>query len=444
MMLLTSAILRVLATGGLLPVALGRLPSRVVRPLQPLEAAEGIDGRLEDIVRIVCAERLGQDVLHPGRLEHGPNGPTRDDPGALRGGAQENAGRPEVTRDLAGNRRVLERHEDQILLGVLDRLPDRLGHLAGLAQSHAHVSPPVPHHDQRGERESPAALDHLGDPVDGDHPVRQVQRACVYLRLSHSRLLFSARLAALLAGGSSAASQLETQSGTRYLLSPRLAASPLTSHCHTLMPTAVRPCLGSHVNSGLKGQAAGTGRLGQRLDAPVVLISAPVEYDLADAALLGLLRDELAHDLGRGDVAAGFRLPAEIGRPTVHGDEGASARVVHDLGVDVVEAPEHGQPRPLRSALDLRAYPEVPDLPPLDLGLAPHHFAPAFLPTFRRMYSSAYLMPLPLYGSGFRRARSLAAVWPTSALSAPLRVMDTCRSTSAWIPSGSGKMIGCE
>src|SRR5438128_4871817 len=189
MMLLTSVILRLLATGGLLPVTLGRLPSRVVRPLQPLEAAEGIDGRLEDIVRIVCAERLGQDVLHPGRLEHGPNGPARDDPGALRGGAQENARRPEVTRDLAGNRRVLERHEDQILLGVLDRLPDRLGHLAGLAQSHAHVSPPIPHHDQRGEGESPATLDHLGDPVDGDHPVRQVQRACVYLCLSHSRLL---------------------------------------------------------------------------------------------------------------------------------------------------------------------------------------------------------------------------------------------------------------
>src|SRR6266446_10451422 len=102
MMLLTSVILSALATGGLLPLALGRLPPRVVRPLQPLEAAEGIDRRLEDIVRIVGAERLGQDVLDPGRLEHGPNGPARNDPCALRGGAQEDARRPEVTGDLAG------------------------------------------------------------------------------------------------------------------------------------------------------------------------------------------------------------------------------------------------------------------------------------------------------------------------------------------------------
>src|SRR5207247_333184 len=68
MMLLTSVILRLLATGGLLPVTLGRLPSRVVRPLQPLEAAEGIDGRLEALVPLVCAERLGQDALRPGLL----------------------------------------------------------------------------------------------------------------------------------------------------------------------------------------------------------------------------------------------------------------------------------------------------------------------------------------------------------------------------------------
>src|SRR5712691_2210429 len=223
MMLWTRVTLSALATGGLRPVAFTRLAPRVVRPLQPLEAAERVDGGLEDIVGIVGAERLGQDVLDPGRFEHGAHGPTRNDARALRGGAKEDARRAEVARDLARDRRVLEGHEDQILLGMLDRLPDSLGHLAGLAQPHPHVSPPVPHHDQRPEGESPAAPNHLGDPGDGDHSVRQVQRACVYLRLSHSRLLLGARLAALLAGGSSAASQLETQSGTRYPLGTRLA-----------------------------------------------------------------------------------------------------------------------------------------------------------------------------------------------------------------------------
>src|SRR3989454_6217530 len=213
MMLWTRVTLSALATGGLRPVALTRLAPRVVRPLQPLEAAERVDGGLEDIVGIVGPERLGQDVLDPGRFEHGAHGPTRNDARALRGGAKEDTRRAEVARDLTRDRCVLEGHEDQILLGMLDRLPDSLGHLAGLAQPHPHVSPPVPHHDQRREGESPATLDHLGGPVDGDHPVRQVQRACVYLRLSHSRLLFAARLAA-------------------HLLSPRLRASPFSSNYH--------------------------------------------------------------------------------------------------------------------------------------------------------------------------------------------------------------------
>src|SRR5262249_13825130 len=73
----------------------------------------------------------------------------------------------------------------------------------------------------------------------------------------------------------------------------------------TLMPTAVRQCLGSQVNY-LERQAAGAGRLGQSLDTTMVLIAPAVEHDLADAALLGLLRDELAHDLRRRDVAPGF------------------------------------------------------------------------------------------------------------------------------------------
>src|SRR5262249_14325582 len=154
----------------------------------------------------------------------------------------------------------------------------------------------------------------------------------------------------------------------------------------------------------------------------------------------GLLRDELAHDLRRGDVAPRFRLAAEVRRPAVHGHERTPGGVVHHLGIDVVEAPEHGEPRPLGAAPGPRAPAYVRDLAPLDPDLGPHCCAHAFLPTFRRMCSSAFFMPLPLYGSGLRSARSLAAVCPTRALSGPLRVMDAWRSTSACTPSGSGKM----
>src|SRR6267143_6616802 len=61
------------------------------------------------------------------------------------------------------------------------------------------------------------------------------------------------------------------------------------------------------------------------------------------------------------------------------------------------------------------------------------------------MVSSAYLMPLPLYGSGGRTLRICAAVRPTRCLSAPLTVIRfALASYSALTPSGSGNLTGCE
>src|SRR5499427_6179571 len=194
----------------------------------------------------------------------------------------------------------------------------------------------------------------------------------------------------------------------------------------------------------LKSQPAGSGRLGQGLDPPVVLITAAVEHDLADPVGLGLLCHQLAYDLGRGHVALRLGPALEVGGATVYGHQRTPRGVVHHLRVDVIEAAEDSQAGPLRRALHLPAHPQVPDVASHHLEGGPHHLAPAFLPTLRRLCSSAYLMPLPLEGSGLRRARSLAVVWPGSALSEPLRVMDTWRSISACTPSGRGKITGCE
>src|SRR5262249_23281441 len=114
--LFTSVTLSFFATARLLAVTVYRPPPRTVRIQEPLEAAERVDGRLEHVVRIVGAERLGQDVLDARRLQHGADRAARDDARALRGRAQEHPRRAVVTRDLEGNGRVLEGHEDQILL----------------------------------------------------------------------------------------------------------------------------------------------------------------------------------------------------------------------------------------------------------------------------------------------------------------------------------------
>src|SRR5262249_10566356 len=67
-----------------------------------------------------------------------------------------------------------------------------------------------------------------------------------------------------------------------------------------------------------------------------------------------------------------------------------------------------------------------------------HQRAPAAaLPAFRRMVSVEYLTPLPLYGSGGRRRRIRAAVWPGGPRAPHASVTTTCRSTLAVTPGGS-------
>jgi hypothetical protein len=59
-----------------------------------------------------------------------------------------------------------------VLLGLLHALGDGGRHLLGLAVPDTDHPLAVTHHDERGEAEAPAALDHLGHAVDGDHVLK--------------------------------------------------------------------------------------------------------------------------------------------------------------------------------------------------------------------------------------------------------------------------------
>src|SRR5438034_1278622 len=190
---------------------------------------------------------------------------------------------------------------------------------------------------------------------------------------------------------------------------------------------------------------ATAGRVGKRLHPPMVPVASAVEHHPVDPAGLGLLGEELADRLRRGNVAAGRVLGPECLAAAVGGEERPPRVVVDELRIDMVEAPEHGEAGPRRGPAHVTPNPPVPQVarrPPL----LRDHFAPApaFLPTLRRTTSSEYLMPLPLYGSGLRSKRSFAAVSPSRALSAPRSVISVCLSISAVMPSGSGKITGCE
>src|SRR5262249_55111801 len=94
-----------LGTGRLLrEAAVAAAPSRRVQILEALDAPERVERRLQDVVRIVRAQRLREDVLHPGRLQHRPHGAAGDDAGALHRRLEEDPAGPEVAGDLAGDR----------------------------------------------------------------------------------------------------------------------------------------------------------------------------------------------------------------------------------------------------------------------------------------------------------------------------------------------------
>src|SRR5690606_38917381 len=120
-------------------------------------------------------------------------------------------------------------------------LADRLRHLAGLADPGADDAVAVADDHHRAEAEAPAALDDLGDAVDLDD------------------LLFQVELGRI-------------------------------DPCHAFSSLS------------LQVEAALAGALGERADPPVVLISAPIEHHGADARGLGALGERASDRAGGLDL----------------------------------------------------------------------------------------------------------------------------------------------
>src|SRR6266850_1868299 len=198
----------------------------------------------------------------------------------------------------------------------------------------------------------------------------------------------------------------------------------------------------AEAGTGLKFQPALAGALGDGRDPAVVHEAVPVEHDRGDLRFLALLCHQLADLLGPLLLLAlhSFSL-LELGRERGGRGERLAGRVVDHLRVDVVQAAVDRQARALDVALHPLADVRLAAAPQL---LLPHvrrgaHVAAPVLPCLRRMVSSAYLMPLPLYGSGGRSLRISAATRPMRCLSAPFTVRRLpLASYSAVTPSGSG------
>ena len=111
----------------------------------------------------------------PGELEHRAHAAAGDDAGTGRGRLEQHPARAEDAERRVGDRRAVLGHAEQVLLGLLDALLDRDRDLVGLAVADADDLSLVTHHHEGGEREAPAALDDLGDAVDLDDALLQVE-----------------------------------------------------------------------------------------------------------------------------------------------------------------------------------------------------------------------------------------------------------------------------
>ena len=113
--------------------------------------------------------------MDAGELEHRAHAAAGDHAGTGRGGLEQHAPGAEDAGRLVGDRAAVLGHAEEVLLGALDALLDRERHLVGLAVADADDFAFVADDDERREREAPAALDDLGDAVDLDDALLEVQ-----------------------------------------------------------------------------------------------------------------------------------------------------------------------------------------------------------------------------------------------------------------------------
>src|SRR5574340_357485 len=172
----------------------------------------------------------------------------------------------------------------------------------------------------------------------------------------------------------------------------------------------------------------------QRLDTAMIPVAGTVERHLGNARGLRFFSDTLAYH-GCGSLVAAIRqilanLRFDAGRT---GQHFATASRNH-LGIDVQVGTVNSQTYCLFLSNASTGF----ACPALTRFFLVQHIRLSyfFLVSFRITTSSLYRTPLPLYGSGSRKARISAATCPTRCLSAPFNTISVCVGVSTFMPAG--------
>src|ERR1700754_3148318 len=310
-----------------------------------------VEGGANHVVGVRRADRFRHHVLDAERFEYRAHRAAGDDAGTGRSRAQVDAARAMAAGDIVMQRAAFaQRHPGQVALRRFGRLADRLGHFARLAVAESDPALLVADHDQRRKAEALADLDDLRHTIDVDELVDELAVA--------------------------------------FFPAAPVPATAFAFTCHGVFPI--------YPFNSLEAEPAFARGIGERLDAPVIEITAAIEHHFLDAVLHRTLRQELADRLGRIDVGAGLAAFAQ--RLLQRGGRGQrlALQVVDDLRIDVLRRAEHRQTRPAAGGAAQRQ-PHALLAPGIrNLEFRHDRLRYFFLPSLRKINSSEYRTPLPL------------------------------------------------
>ena len=140
---------------------------------------QAVEGRRDQVDRVAGAQRLCADVLDTRQLDDSADGAAGDHAGTGGCGLEYDHGSAEFTHVFMGDGRALARDAVEVLFRIVDPLADRIGNFGGFSEPDADDPVTVADDDQGCELEDSAALNRLGNTVQGYNPFLQVQGACI-------------------------------------------------------------------------------------------------------------------------------------------------------------------------------------------------------------------------------------------------------------------------
>ena len=125
-------------------------------------------------MRIRSADRFGQDIRNSRHFHHRAHRPPRNNTRTFGSGLEQNLSGTVKANDLMRNGGALQVEANQVLFGLFNGLANRHGDFPRLAHAEAGMAALITDDDQCGETQILAALDHFGDPLDGNHLILQI------------------------------------------------------------------------------------------------------------------------------------------------------------------------------------------------------------------------------------------------------------------------------